>query len=1533
MSTSNISDGRTAELNTLRADLDRLWQGVFADDKDLEEYLRTGKRKKRGGDTYNPSAEREKNPGAGSGTETLNALETIDNIIAYLRDYDSYRDPQWQRKTEEIDTFIEKHWDQFLSGKYGYENQELTGHLRDARVMLKVHRNHDLQTKENTRWTPDGLTHQHTQMRLMTYPKIAPQPKPNRAVFQFQQVDVKRDRRIRPTPLSLRRAAVNDKGEKLDELIPMKVYIGSECEFYRKVKEVAGRGEITRQPVMTQPAFTDENTEFERNIEGGLEVTLGAVILGKVPSLTESFFRRRGWQRAAVQQVLNYFNSHENRVLNTPWRRAVLPLQAPVPMPKDIVYSGLAVNPDWVPESKKEPYPWIYWSSRYNQQIDFLAGWERRRYNNENWEEVQRSALPMNFRGPQLYRGLSVSDDYWLKLGTYLDDLVDLIDICYRMAPRPLLRAIMRDIDAGRSEELPDPQPEDPPADHLAMLRQLRRDLLGVEGIDYEMENGEAVSKLVDEADVAWLRYLCEPSRTTEMCDPEQQPEDNLLIIFDSRLQLFLRDYMHSGIPYIPFGVWKDESNPGMVRASLDRYLGPSIVEAVAYINGSSRKEVQFSSDNLPNPEHPNEGYQFSIQEAEYHCSRLNNLGRCRFTPSRGNEPARVGRPAYDLHPEDRVLWDYETIQEFRDNVETDCLNAAKHYAAAYESWEDFVRAEGGPESVTPDAVAAYGGRCEYMIDHAQSHVFREVARREREQPENRLAIIRSFVAPQTMFHLRDPTEEVPDIVKERETPNWGHLAKWESLGRNQRTRRAEKLPLHRTPDKTCRFFRNLAHRMGATLKHIDAIRSRLLYRRTSVPSETLAPVLDLSDTLKQPRPQPMEGVESTDAETVKYMDQWKAVSFADFQREVRYWNEAIRYGVGEVGFVQPDVREVVVRADPEGTFRAQFQQTPDGADAAGAVVLAREAQTQAPALLDPWKIVREGIIEDCVQNRNFLYPGRLTAFKNKDSRNAGAFQGRERPSLFDWATKEQRRYQAPYTRQHFFSMLRWPLHRIRADRREIIQTRKDELTRTNPFHPQQVYGVLTFRTPCEHEKPLFPLHRPAPGTDPYGVLEKAAKEAAAYYKDLQQRQQQTPGPLPPATPEMTEDTTKTPPASPKQNPSERTAFGMKPVTRSAEKFFPGPAVFPAGDTLLTQLIQSEELERALYPAQEGNWFTRTWRSLTDVQPPPVPLLPQVPRRQIPRSNPRKRKIPREFFLQGTTQPPVRYDEASSESEGCGAARVRRAAKRQRRAVAAAEARGAAKKVLGKRALAAAEEAERQRQEGAAAVINRVLGATGFNTTTTTTTTKPPKPRPIDDGSPEAAAARAFDATFAGGFYVHRAGAAPGRTTTTTTTAGGGGSGEDALEALATSLTDQQRGVATPTLAELRAVHDSLFGWRAGPRRRVRDPTPAQLAQVLESWGRQVGENLQLGALHRGRHVLFPPTMYALPAAAAGPAAAPRPVWVATELDPRDLAPDKANADLRFRAITRMNKDLAREAFFNRFRDVAPPPGNTVEVM
>ncbi|KAI0517120.1 hypothetical protein F5B22DRAFT_646109 [Xylaria bambusicola] len=1326
---------------------------------------------------------------------------TIPRILVYLRDNDADRDVNWNVSFPLIQGYIAEATHQMTTGGLGYSNPKLRAAFEDAHVMVRTHLTAEKRAREMTQWTDDIMRGQTTQERLLTYTNAFPLPDPDRA--KYKHWPVKPMPRLGDlSPVWSTSLKILDPTDEIPCLAEVDNYVESEENYFRDAMKRVKTGNNIHVHWRKENKFATENRAYEKYMRCGPEdlrkypppydnKTIGPKESSNPDGTKgQSFYHRRGWQRAALQQCLNLFTSYENRAINTPWRRPILPYGPPAALPSDTAYAPRVVNPEDADEKWKDPFSWLHWSTQYSQIVDFLADCQRQRYRTVAWKDFSASALPNNFRGPHIYTGLAVHDQHWLKIGQHLENLEILLHAAWGAAPRPLLRAILRDIDAGRRENTGGPNMDNSrllpvnDSDELQdRKRYWRRDIKRRTGIDRHVDNTEDDNyKLVSDHEIEWLRYLAEPSRTLEMCDPAKLPPHNLAVVFDVKLQSFFQDLeLSGGLNYTELSLWAENRHD--IDEVVRTYNPPTLSTALAYINGSLESELIFSGDMDPNPEHPNACYQFSVEEAEFCCIELQQLGRCIYIPRRGEEPARVGRPNYNVHPEDRVTWRYQNSYHFRESNEEQVEDMVLHYQQSYGSW-----------ALCNGDRPRFARELEFMLDHAGFDFTPELQRVEtQKQPTTTIAaakrreFIHKYIVPEGLFSIGDASPD--DIEYERDFPYRADIAPWEAVGAHltkyHEYVKQQRLNEHyyysgepyfpQTPERTAQFFRNLAYRMGRTMRYVDQIKERLQVLEKPSNTEPAKASLELSAELIKPRP--IKSMKSNTATSFPVIEKlWQPISTKTYDLAIEKWTLAIAAGSGEVALIPPDIKDVLAKADPNSS-----------------------SQNPLKGNQDPFTIIREGIIDDCFRNRPTMYPGRIGGCVDKKNKE---YQGYGRPDLFVWATKDQRRYQAQHTRRYFFNMQRWPSSRILPHRLEAIRERKDETLRVNPSDPDQAYGILTNRLPIGREKPLYahPIidHHHGPSPDDW--------RAFGDYSEMDFRSPTPPTQhtRPPQSPETSVDrlfvngkvvslssasshssdsdgddgvaqqnkptssginnnndnnvisintvtidddpvninpfeanlfqattsgsytTTSNMPSTetmPKLwdtskigtigGPARRTTGrtiggttggtsggasggttkgttggttggatggatggtsggtsggtkpprrdrpfrGLVPYRRSDERFAPGPAIFPMGDTLLQKVMISEELNSAMYPSQPFYkepllGLPKLLKHLASGAPKRlVPLVPPVARSVIPRSNPRKRKMPIEF-LNGPATKKFRSDASAPLQRG-----------------------------------------------------------------------------------------------------------------------------------------------------------------------------------------------------------------------------------------------------------------------------------------
>ncbi|RYP49571.1 hypothetical protein DL768_004773 [Monosporascus sp. mg162] len=1112
----------------------------------------------------------------------------LPRILNFLRDRDVYRDPQWATNLDAVENYLNEAHNARLRGEIGYGTAWLLAALKQARSLVDLHRQYEKWTTGKTRWSTDILPSvAQTSHRLIGYPKVHPRPPRDndRSAIPEKRIYIP----LRPTGTSpFYTEAPRNPGQSRDaadssysaKLRADEVQFWNSLDVHLTNKTGAASGTCTPWNPGEENLYDISNETYEHCIGRGAAETnhrakvenLDTAAVGPFSMrkpLPRGFARARGIKRAAIQQCLNLFTNHENRVTNTPWRRVILPYDK-ISMPKEIPFQPRVIEPDRVHHLAKEPFPWVQWYSVYTTYLNFVSASKRIDYNNSNWQELDRSCLPVNFRGPYINEGRSVHDDHWLKVGKYLTDLECYLRDRFAIAPRPLLQAILNDIQAGKlytSELNPEERTSEDAAARAKQYIQ-RRDIIRTlrDLTDGDIPGGPDKPRLLDEVEVTWLRFLCEPPRSQLMLEKvDELRQDNLAAIFDNRLQEVLRAY----------GSWEetDEDPSGG-----DESISLPVNELLDKINGAETEMLP--DDHL---RQPNKAYQFSIEEAEHYIRVLARLGRCKFYAADANRPSSVAPANFDLYPEGRVLWRHADAQEAARVNESKKKQWVNHLLSEYPG-------KGGKQQIgDPED---YKGILEHIqLPNKAASLDTIMAVNEYEAPtpglehEQRHDDMKRTILLQLYRHEQ---HYVPGLYEEdEEQPSFEDLASWDELRQWARSK-----DFIGTAEETCQFFRNLAYRMGYTIAYYENAKKRL------------------------------EGLEPLHRE--------------DVTRELDHWTSMVDQGdsyqartpSGRVALVRlgtPSAQAVVDKADPDERLRSQ---TTDK---------------------DPFVLIRKGLIDDCVENRNVLYPGRLTAFRDQSQT---PFQGLERPNLFSWATSAQRRFQAPYTRSAFFHMRRWPLHHQNTHVLDWIRNRRDEPLRIDPR--SQTTGILT---------PRIEPHAlvPAKATKMAGEQghheteyvgrsmlpdDEEVEELLRKYGDLvspreKEALRKPRGILPGYGRPMKEATgTKKPKSTTTTNkPGSKIKREQQlvPITRPSHEWIPGPAVYPMGDTLLQQLVISQQLENAIYPPDQvpwAEWLAEKAFQITHKPPPKIPLLPNSTRHKVP-SSPAKRKLPAEFVTKG----------------------------------------------------------------------------------------------------------------------------------------------------------------------------------------------------------------------------------------------------------------------------------------------------------
>ncbi|KAK7757952.1 hypothetical protein SLS62_000330 [Diatrype stigma] len=1077
----------------------------------------------------------------------LDPLIALPRILNYLRDQDVWRDQQWERCIDNIEQYLNDCEAGRLRGDLGYGSVGLLRDLDQARNMVQVHRRYQKWTTDKSRWSTHVTPVKSFSDRLITYPKVNPLPSPanDKSLIRNKRMDI-------PLPHQGRSAFYTPA-----PLLPGKTQEESDVEFGTHLRDdeavfwysldshlIAER--LSTTPSAWKPPqnniYDTSNKIYEHCIKGGVSETVHRIKMENLPppatqSLpvqAQGYARKRGLKRAAVQQLLNLFTNHENRIINTPWRRVVLPYEK-VDLPREVPFQPRMLAQDQVPHTGKEPFPWVYWYSGYTNFLNHIALRKRIEFNVSAWDERDRSCLPVNFRGPYTTNGLSVQDSHWLRTGKYLTELESHLRDRYAIYPRPLLKAILNDIEAGKiyPYQTPPNKTTTPERERQLLNDNKRRDLYKRdEDIDFDApeEEGNPVYRLVNEREMSWLKFVGEPPRSMRMMNKiNELRQDNLAVIFDNRLQEVLRGY----------GTWEETTNdPGPGKSDSSQSLIPAKTEAIPVdellekINGAEAEMLP--DDHL---RHPNRSYQFTIEETEHYLKVLARLGRCKLYPAGKRTLTRVAPPVFNLYPEDRILWRHAHNQAFARANELNKNYFLWHITEAYKD-KGFKHEPKDPRNyagILEHRKLARGLSLERImaLDEDDSQKTTKPSAQSTNKQQKDLA---NLWVPESHYVQGAYRETEPQ-------PSIGDLAGWEQVW--QWVLNDE---YQGTAEETCQYLRGLAFRMGTSIQYYNKLRQRL---------QAMPPI-------------------SADY-AVREMDYWATMVDAGetFNNRSADGNEA------KVHVDTPSIQDVLDKADPNQVLKsASAEEHPD-----------------------PFVLLKQGLIDDCVQNRNMFYPGRLTAFRDKSQT---PFQGLTRANLWSWATAAQRRYQAPYTRRNFFDLRRWPLHQQSPERQLLIKNRQDERLRIDPRN--QITGILTAR------------------------IDQSA---------IMSRDQGNTTPLSGSTPLGSSPRIEE--LSPVIDPTEAEAVTAMWKIWGGQDWIPGPAVYPMGDTLLQQLVISQQLENAIYPPDKvpwGDWLKKKLWEITHKKPVQIPLLPEGQEKTIVRSNPLKRRLPVDFVKKGPAKRP-----------------------------------------------------------------------------------------------------------------------------------------------------------------------------------------------------------------------------------------------------------------------------------------------------
>ncbi|KAK7914404.1 hypothetical protein PG985_012107 [Apiospora marii] len=622
---------------------------------------------------------------------------------------------------------------------------------------------------------------------------------------------------------------------------------------------------------------------------------------------------------------------------------------------------------------------------------------------------------------------------------------------------------------------------------------------------------------------MAWLKFLMEPGSAPGLIRySNQRPEDNLLILFDHRIQTLFND-THQNM------FWAQTE-------STDDYKGfPSytsqkvpLTELLAIINRGGRKlgkekgHVAWTASDLndhdTNP--PNTLYQFTLEEARFACIKLARLGRlfyegpiledvdeyvnstewdqdtqCRFYQTNDvNDWGHVGMHKTEIFPEQRIIWRHENEAAF-----------AKFNRSYKQHTSSIFTADA--EDGQPDGFAA-----------------------------------------ETLFKVGTYPEG--GFEEARKSPIWEDIVPIDVAA-------AQELGLS---ERTSQFFRNLAFRLGRTIRHYHQLQQR---------------------SAKSP------GLSRKELKSAS--EKWREM-VGDVKKTAKL------AGYTPARFTT--VTDVIPRASPSHP-----------------AVESRDLTTLFAAF-------RKGLINDSVQNYTQTYPSRPTFSTDEKGHVVKTFH---RQNVWGWSEKVIREHHAPYIRERYFDVRRWPLHRQSEATQKIIRTRKDEnLCIQSPLAWYR-YGIrvgpAAKKGTLSYENSIIDV---LPSKQQQAAVELVKKFKQALVVSMRN-----------ANVSLSDEWELiiNPPLKDPWRLLDATR-ALEPIVRPTSKFIPGPASFPMGDTLLKQIQISQELESILDPQPQnlGAKLLNQFTSWFAPEPDRIPLLPEIDENRAPRSNPRKRRLPSAFL-------------------------------------------------------------------------------------------------------------------------------------------------------------------------------------------------------------------------------------------------------------------------------------------------------------
>ena len=215
---------------------------------------------------------------------------------------------------------------------------------------------------------------------------------------------------------------------------------------------------------------------------------------------------------------------------------------------------------------------------------------------------------------------------------------------------------------------------------------------------------------------------------------------------------------------------------------------------------------------------------------------------------------------------------------------------------------------------------------------------------------------------------------------------------------------------------------------------------------------------------------------------------------------------------------------------------------------------------------------IRKGLINDSVQNHTQTYPSR-PCFSTDEK--GGLVKTFHRQNVWGWSERVIREHHAPYIRERYFDVRRWPLHRQSEATQELIRTRKDENKCLQSPLAWYRYGIRVGPASkavvaSSYENSIIDV---LPSKQQQAAIELVKKFKQALVVSLRNKNVSLSDEW---------ELIINPPLKDPWRLLDPTR-ALEPIVRPKSKFIPGPASFPMGDTLLKQIQISQELESSKY--------------------------------------------------------------------------------------------------------------------------------------------------------------------------------------------------------------------------------------------------------------------------------------------------------------------------------------------------------------